>query len=437
MGLYRVLFIFTVVFYGCSDEDNDTTPLLSKGEEAMKEVIEELESKPELSAFVEVLKTVNVANLSEEKLTVFAVKNSGLEMAKRQVKSIIRAAVVDSASIKRHIAKGSYAKNELTHGMILKSIDDENLYVTRDENGFVYINGVVVEGEAIRAGNSYVYMIPEVLQSQPDQPVNPGLSLTEIRHLWNQNMTKYSEESKVLESQLITGYGGFDYQDVQAVSDKFWTLAYQVLEDGEKYLADMAEMEEAKGLSDSIVVEIAVLRTQLYGYYGQILYGGKGLDGEQAKNQLIEVLEGQIASVSSELSQNAQVALAKVYIWSQKYNEAREVCNKTTEKSNEIWTIEAIAAHNTGDNMQAMEKINLARKALQLQTVASIDNAILIETCHACLNGEGQLYPYYRLLETPINYLATVAGFNEEKHFYLPIPKDAMDKYGLGQNKGY
>lgn len=69
---------------------------------------------------------------------------------------------MDTASIKNHIAKGSYTKDDLKDGTKLTSISNETLYVTRTEDD-VQINGVKIEGNAIKAGNSYVYVVPEVI----------------------------------------------------------------------------------------------------------------------------------------------------------------------------------------------------------------------------------------------------------------------------------
>lgn len=142
-------------------EETEITPP-SKGEEEVKEIVSVLEENDEISDFVEVLKNVNVADLEEDELTVFAVRNSSAAAS--------RSTVLDSASIKRHIAKGRYGKVDLTDGKVLESISGESLYVTRAGED-IYINGVVIEGEAIQAGNSYVYVVPEVMEQQ-SEPVN-------------------------------------------------------------------------------------------------------------------------------------------------------------------------------------------------------------------------------------------------------------------------
>ena len=157
---YFYLIGMLLTFAACSEETEITPP--SKGEEEVKEIVSALEENDEISDFVEVLKTVNVADLEEDELTVFAVRNSSAAAS--------RSTVLDSASIKRHIAKGRYGKVDLTDGKVLESISGESLYVTRTGED-IYINGVVIEGEAIQAGNSYVYVVPEVIEQQTE-PVN-------------------------------------------------------------------------------------------------------------------------------------------------------------------------------------------------------------------------------------------------------------------------
>lgn len=152
---YYLLGIFSLcLLNACSDEDNPTPePPLSKGQEEVLKIVEVLESQTEISQFVDMLKQVDVPDLNENQLTVFAVKDPN---------TASRTAQLDSASIKNHIVKGRYAKEDLTDGSTLTSISNETLYVTRTEND-VQINGVKIEGNAIPAGNSYVYVVPEVI----------------------------------------------------------------------------------------------------------------------------------------------------------------------------------------------------------------------------------------------------------------------------------
>ena len=92
-----------LAFNACNDDDGPQTPPPSGGEEAVEEIVKALESKPEVSQFVEILKSTDVADLEESELTVFAVKNQATAMAGGS-----RADALDATTIKRHIAIGSY-----------------------------------------------------------------------------------------------------------------------------------------------------------------------------------------------------------------------------------------------------------------------------------------------------------------------------------------
>ena len=171
---YYLLGIFSLcLLNACSDEDNPTPePPPSKGQEEVQKIVEVLESQTEISQFVDMLKQVDVADLNENQLTVFAVKNPN---------TASRTAQLDSASIKNHIVKGRYAKEDLTDGSTLTSISNETLYVTRTEND-VQINGVKIEGNAIPAGNSYVYVVPEVIPmiEAPTIPLHETTIITKL-----------------------------------------------------------------------------------------------------------------------------------------------------------------------------------------------------------------------------------------------------------------
>lgn len=152
---YYLASIFALcILHACSDEESPSPqPPPSKGQEEVQTIVKVLkESEPQVSQFVEILEKTNVADLQESQLTVFAVKNAN---------AASRTEKLDTASIKNHIIKGRYTKNELTEGSTLTSISNETLYVTREEDN-IQINGIQIEGEAIPAGNSYVYVVPEV-----------------------------------------------------------------------------------------------------------------------------------------------------------------------------------------------------------------------------------------------------------------------------------
>ncbi|WP_106829998.1 fasciclin domain-containing protein [Parabacteroides pacaensis] len=146
----------------CSSDD-DPEPGPSPIEEQVNKIVEELQKNPEISKFTEELKTLDIANVNTDELTVFAVKNEAFkEMSKASVPQ----------SIKRHIAKGGYAIDQLKDSMILKSITDDSLLVIRKEDQ-LFINGISIETTGVKVGKSVIYevegMIPAI-EDMEDQP---------------------------------------------------------------------------------------------------------------------------------------------------------------------------------------------------------------------------------------------------------------------------
>ena len=200
---YFYLIGMLLTFAACSEETEITLP--SKGEEEVKEIVSALEENDEISDFVEVLKTVNVADLEEDELTVFAVRNSSAARS--------RSAALDATSVKRHTAKGRYGKVDLTDGKVLESISGESLYVTRTGED-IYINGVVIEGEAIQAGNSYVYVVPEVMEQQ-SEPVNVYVTTINVYAINQGN----SSESPLKDVAVVVNKVGKDSLGIYTKGD--------------------------------------------------------------------------------------------------------------------------------------------------------------------------------------------------------------------------
>lgn len=268
---YYLLGIFSLcLLNACSDEDNPTPePPPSKGQEEVQKIVEVLkESNPEVSQFVEILEKVNVADLTQDKLTVFAVKN---------ISTASRAAVLDTASIKNHIAKGSYTKDDLKDGTKLTSISNETLYVTRTEDD-VQINGVKIEGNAIKAGNSYVYVVPEVIP-MIEAPVT-------YKHQTTIKVNLIDKGYKPLENVTIAAKNGntgaeigtytTDATGTAVISHNCDTLTYTLHKEGHSNLADgylLAGMTEDGNLSyvdlngDGEINEVDKVSGEPYIYY--------------------------------------------------------------------------------------------------------------------------------------------------------------------------
>ena len=268
---YYLLGIFSLcLLNACSDEENPTPePPPSKGQEEVQKIVEVLkESNPEVSQFVEILEKVNVADLTQDKLTVFAVKNTS---------TASRAAVLDTASIKNHIAKGSYTKDDLKDGTKLTSISNETLYVTRTEDD-VQINGVKIEGNAIKAGNSYVYVVPEVIP-MIEAPIT-------YKHQTTIKVNLIDKGYKPLENVTIAAKNGntgaeigtytTDATGTAVISHNCDTLTYTLHKEGHSNLANgylLAGMTEDGNLSyvdlngDGEINEVDKVSSEPYIYY--------------------------------------------------------------------------------------------------------------------------------------------------------------------------
>lgn len=557
---YYLLGIFSLcLLNACSDEDNPTPePPPSKGQEEVQKIVEVLkESNPEVSQFVEILEKVNVADLTQDKLTVFAVKN---------ISTASRAAVLDTASIKNHIAKGSYTKDDLKDGTKLTSISNETLYVTRTEDD-VQINGVKIEGNAIKAGNSYVYVVPEVIpmieapvtyKHQTTIKVNlidkgykplenvtiaakngntgaeigtyttdatgtavishncdtlaytlhkeghsnladgyllagmtedgnlsyvdlngdgeinevdkvsgepyiyylnykgrPESNLTETYYMiavnetetalteWNNALKDYNNELLNIEMQLITGYGASPYESdesMKALANIYYTSAFNTLETGEKLLNGLADNSTAK---QTIQLGVYRIKVDLYAYFGTMFKSGSNfISADESKDQLISNLKQYKETCPNELKNETSFLLAKVHMLAGEYIDAYENIRSAIQNGYadiESKLILAISAKDSNPQ-ETIEALNFVRESFEwLEPIQSLGGNELIETCHTGLNGSGNLYTYYRVLNETINYAQVVAGFTIPKHHLLPIPQSVIDESNevIKQNNGY
>ena len=68
-------------------------------------------------------------------------------------------------TIGRHVVVGNYTKDQLIEGLVLKSVNGENVYVTRDGDN-VRVNGIIIEGDGISAGQGRVFTVTEPLEER-------------------------------------------------------------------------------------------------------------------------------------------------------------------------------------------------------------------------------------------------------------------------------
>lgn len=160
----------------CSDnEDEQQKPPEQPKEtpEVITEVVETLvEAVPQASDFVEVMKKADLTGVTAERITVFAVRN---ELTPTRAN-----AGLDTVSVKRHIVVGTYKKEELTDGQELTSVSGEKLLVSKVHDE-ISINGVVVAGEPVQAGDSYIYVIPKMIPAREAGSTEPILHHTTFK----------------------------------------------------------------------------------------------------------------------------------------------------------------------------------------------------------------------------------------------------------------
>lgn len=549
---YYLLGIFSLcILNACGDEDSPTPePPPSKGQEEVQKIVEVLESQPEISQFVDMLKQVDVADLNENQLTVFAVKNPN---------TASRAAQLDSASIRNHIAKGSYAKEDLTDGMTLTSISNETLYVTRSEND-VLINGVKIEGNAIPAGNSFVYVVPEVIpimekpvtykhqttivvkeliaKNYPELPpltevtveakdgnnrpvatlqtnaegiaiishncdtltyrlIKEGYSdlndgwiyaglldengsymykdlngdekidnndkvydpewpyqliyeenaqevdcaqehfmvpvekTEEISRVLEQTWAAYTQNLLELNKQLLTGEGGFSYDDVAVVSERYWDAVIQTRMSLTELQTTLVEAgEETSPLNEEISMKLQEVNINFYEYYGQVPF-------YSAEEEFIDQLQLLTNQFTQNNAKQVRRWLAEIYLLKEEWQKTIAAAEETDAES---MLILAIANQKLQNETQALQYLNQARTLLvqESETITSLEGKVLIETCHF-YGGVSNPYPYYRILNEEINCYEKVEGFTTGKNHLLPVPQKALDAgiYNLRQNNDY
>ena len=161
--MYVAGFMLLTAFSACSDDDSEQTNENSVSEEqqAIDDMVEALETQPDLSDFKNWLSVVDMSGVDGAQFTAFAPKNG----TGNGTAEFSRAETLTEETIGRHVVVGNYTKNQLIEGLVLKSVNGENVYVTRDGDN-VRVNGIVIEGDGISAGQGRVFTVTEPLEER-------------------------------------------------------------------------------------------------------------------------------------------------------------------------------------------------------------------------------------------------------------------------------
>lgn len=357
--------------------------------------------------------------------------------------------------------------SNLHDGFLIAGTDENGDLIYADLNGDNLIN---VDDKV--SSEAYTYFV-----DYKDRPENSltqicymmeikeeEINVAEVEAAWKQTFEIYLTQSKNMEFSLLYD-SEFDYGNIEYTSDPFWNFAYQTLDDCKKYLDQLTSLNTAEGWEASwnLTVDLGVIQSQLFCFYGKVA----PRDNEESKNQLILYLADLSGTLPTQLAIASKALLAKIYLLSEYYEDAIQQCNyiidsnifaldpyatNTPESKEIIWggykdnfgnpggsyihpvllrevyLMAAIAYSQTGREMEATEIKNILNEAFSIEGTEWKEYINLLQ-------GTGSAYPYYRLLNIPIEQI----GFNPDKHFYLPIPQTALDTYypEMKQNPEY
>lgn len=161
--MYVAGFMLLTAFPACSDDDSEQTNEnpVSEEQQAIDDMVEALETQPDLSDFKNWLSVVDMSGVDGAQFTAFAPKNG----TGNGTAEFSRAETLTEETIGRHVVVGNYTKDQLIEGLVLKSVNGENVYVTRDGDN-VRVNGIVIEGDGIAAGKGRVFTVTEPLEER-------------------------------------------------------------------------------------------------------------------------------------------------------------------------------------------------------------------------------------------------------------------------------
>lgn len=356
--------------------------------------------------------------------------------------------------------------SNLHDGFLIAGMDENGNLIYADLNG----DGLINMDDKVNS-EAYTYFLD--YKDRPESSLTQicymmeikeeEINVAEVEAAWKQAFEIYLTQSKNMEFSLLYS-PEFDYGNIEYTSDPFWNFAYLTLDDCKKYLDQLTSLNTAEGWEASwnLTVDLGVIQNQLFGLYGKIA----PFDNEESKNELISYLANLSSTLPSPLAIASKTLLGKIYLLSGYYEDAIQQClyimNNTTSaldanalnnsdskeviwggyKDNfgnpggsyihpvllrEVYLMAAIAYSQTKREMEATEIKNILNEAFSIEGTEWKDYINLLQ-------GTGSAYPYYRLLNIPIEQ----TGFNPNKHFYLPIPQTALDVYpGMKQNPGY
>ncbi|NDV95191.1 alpha-amylase [Dysgonomonas sp. 521] len=221
------------VFIACSDDDKPNTPA---EETEIEKITDKLGNISGIEDFTSAFKSITpTLNISEEKLTVLAAKNS----------TSGKKATTDGYTtqvLKRHIIKGTYDLTAFTTDTLkLESIGNDALFVTKSNNQ-VLVNGIALTSTTpSKAGDSYIYVITDTVPTatkQPESTTLPANLRDGITILSDDSLAFVLFAPKKERVHLIGDFNEWTVSDTYKMKkdgDRFW-IKIGGLEKGKEYV---------------------------------------------------------------------------------------------------------------------------------------------------------------------------------------------------------
>lgn len=445
---------------------------------ALNDMVEVLEnSVKEASDFTSILKQTDLSDVESDELTIFAVKNGAFSKGTGTSEQI---------SVRRHVVIGSYGPESLTDKTELTSVSGEKLEVSESAD-VTRINGIAVIGNAIPAGNGYIYLVESPIPSEPVQnpdPEEPGTDIDPEK--WEAALHDFWFSTRELNQKLSYGYDGFSYDNISKVSEEYWDTAYRTVDTGLELLKSMNE----KNINDIVYLKarlgIALIYSDILRFYGTCVFKGNDSDPHNNLNYLKNELSELAEYLPSEYSAAAHAVYARVSLEQKDYRNALEMCRliidsgeyalstppesvfASMDNTGTVWAgcedtdplrkgnyyhpiryaevmlLAAEAANGLGQTpSKAMEYINqialwkgMAPMVLPSTPTEEVTEFI-IKLYDNELRNEGLEYPLWRRTDVADEKLRNINGYDSHNSL-LPVPDKAMSQYEfLQQNPGY
>ena len=201
-----------------------------------------------------------------------------------------------------------------------------------------------------KASTKTVYMTTDIAEPEVPEELPDADS---VRVAWKDVLTDYMRYNVEAESKLVQGYANFDYSQVGSLSDSLWSKAYNLVNKGNQFVDVLSNSTEEQyfELKQNILMDLSLVYTQLYGYYGQMVDRGSVIP----EDQLIEQMESLSMYINGNRRYALSVMLAKVHLLRQDWQGAAYSCEEVIASG--VYSLEPQLDHTMVSSSESKEVI--------------------------------------------------------------------------------